>query len=90
MHMIPLTNADIEEIVTKFHLNKQCDYAISRANHSEEKSNKCNQCDNAPSRTGDLRKHLKMHSGVKSNKCNQCDFASSQLRLVYLDIMQYF
>ena len=58
--------------------------------HSEEKSNKCNQCDYAPSRTGDLRKHLKMHSGVKSNKCNQCEFASSQLRLVYLDIMQYF
>ena len=55
-----LTNADIEEIVTKFHLNEQCDYAISRAenfrthlkNHSGEKSNKCNQCDFASSRGG--------------------------------------
>ena len=27
------------------------------------KSNKCNQCDYASSRAGDLRKHLKMHSG---------------------------
>ena len=46
--------------------------------HSEEKSNKCNQCDYASSRAGNLRTHLKTHSGEKSNKCNQCDFASSQ------------
>ena len=34
------------------------------------KSNKCDQCDYASSRAGDLGKHLKMHSGEKSNKCN--------------------
>ena len=42
------------------------------------KSKKCNQCDYASSRAGDLRRHLKTHSGEKSNKCNQCDYASSQ------------
>ena len=46
--------------------------------HSGEKSNKCNQCDFASSRAGDLRRHLKTHIGEKSNKCNQCDFASTQ------------
>ena len=45
--------------------------------HSEEKSNKCNQCDYTSSRAGNLRVHLKVHSGEKSNKCNQCDYASS-------------
>ena len=42
------------------------------------KPNKCNQCDYASSRAGDLRTHLKTHSGEKSNKCDQCDFASSR------------
>ena len=42
------------------------------------KSKKCNQCEYASSRAGDLRKHLKTHSGEKSNKCNQCDYAFSQ------------
>ena len=42
------------------------------------KSNKCNQCNFASSRAGNLRQHLKTHSGEKSNKCNQCDFASFQ------------
>ena len=37
--------------------------------------NKCNQCDNASLRAGDLKTHLKTHSGEKSNKCNYCDFA---------------
>ena len=45
--------------------------------HSGEKSNKCNQCDYAFSRAGNLRQHLKTHSGEKSNKCDQCDNASS-------------
>ena len=39
--------------------------------------NKCNQCDNASLRAGDLKTHLKTHSGEKSNKCNYCDFAYS-------------
>ena len=43
-------------------------------------SNRCNQCDYASSRAGNLRTHLKMHSGEKSNKCNQCDFTSSYAR----------
>ena len=38
--------------------------------NSEEKSNKCNQCNNSYSHTGDLRRLLKTHSGEKSNKCN--------------------
>ena len=42
--------------------------------HSGEKPNKCNQCDYASYRAGDLRTHLKTHSGEKSNKCSQCDF----------------
>ena len=65
-----LTNADIEEIVTKFHQNKQCDYETSRAenfrthlkNHSGEKSNKCNQCDYASPHASNLRTHLKTQS----------------------------
>ena len=32
------------------------------------KSNKCNQCNYASFRAGDLRQHLKTHSGEKSNK----------------------
>ena len=52
----------------------------SLQNHLEmhRKENKCNQCNYASSRAGDLRKHLKTHSGEKLNKCNQCDYASSQ------------
>ena len=42
------------------------------------KSNKCNQCNYASSRAGNLRKHLKTHSGEKSNKCNQCGFTSAE------------
>ena len=43
------------------------------------KSNKCNQCDYASSRAGNLRTHLKSHSGEKSNKCKQCDYRSSNV-----------
>ena len=39
---------------------------------------KCNQCDFACSRTGNLRIYLKIHSGEKPNKCNQCEYASAQ------------
>ena len=45
--------------------------------HSGEKWNKCNQCDNASFRAGDLRIHLITHSGEKLNECNQCDNAFS-------------
>ena len=44
--------------------------------HSEEKTNKCNQCYFESARAGDLKKHLGRHNGEKSNKCNQCDYAS--------------
>ena len=54
------------------------DFCLKDANVKLLKSNKCNQCDYAFSRAGNLRQHLKMHSGEKSNKCNQCDYASSQ------------
>ena len=40
-----------------------------------EKSN--NQCDYAPVRAEDLKRHLTTHRGEKSKRCNQCDFASS-------------
>ena len=33
--------------------------------HSEERLNKCNQCDYASSRAGNLKTHLKTHSGEK-------------------------
>ena len=42
------------------------------------KAYKCNQCNFASVRAGDLRKHLKTPSGEKSFKCNQCDFPSIQ------------
>ena len=42
------------------------------------KVKKCNQCDFASSRAGNLRTHLKTHSWEKPNKYNQCDYASSQ------------
>ena len=54
------------------------DVPFRNTNNEGVKSNKCNQCDYAPSHAGDIRKHLKTHSGEKSNKCNQCDYASSQ------------
>ena len=41
------------------------------------KSHKCNQCDFATYKAGNLRIHSKMHSGEKPIKCNQCDYASS-------------
>ena len=40
-----------------------------------EKSN--NQCDYAPVRAEDLKRHLTTHRGEKSKRCNQCDFGSS-------------
>ena len=39
---------------------------------------KCNQCEYAFSRAGNLRRPLKKYNGEKSNKCNLCDFASSR------------
>ena len=54
------------------------DQDTSKKCNTGEKSKKCNQCDYASARAGDLGRHLKTHSGEKSNKCNQCDYASSQ------------
>ena len=51
---------------------------LKKKTDSDIKSNKCNQCEYAFSRAGDLRTHLRIHSGEKSNKCNQCSFASAQ------------
>ena len=44
--------------------------------NSTEKSHKCNQCEYASSRSGNLRMHMYTHSGEKFHKCNQCNFAS--------------
>ena len=51
---------------------------LNKTTDNGTKSIKCNQCDYASSRTGDLRNHLKTHSGEKSNKCHQYEYASSQ------------
>ena len=45
--------------------------------HSEEKSNKCNQCDFVSSRSDSLAVYLKMHSREKPNNCKQYFYASS-------------
>ena len=50
-------------------LNKNTNYVI--------KPNKCNQCDYASAKEGNLKRHLKTHSGEKPNKCIQCDYGSS-------------
>ena len=54
------------------------DIPLRNKNNEGEKSNKCNQCEYAPSKKSSFRSHLKIHSGDKSNKCNQCDYACSQ------------
>ena len=59
--------------------SNKCSEAGTLQLHSEEKPNKCNQCDYASSQTTHLRTHLKTHSEEKPNKCNQCDFASTSV-----------
>ena len=45
--------------------------------HSGEKSNKCNQCDNACSDPSPFSRHLKTQGEKKhSYTCNQCNYAS--------------
>ena len=44
--------------------------------YNVEKSDKCNLCDFASSRSCHLRTHLKKHTGEKPKKCNLCDLAS--------------
>ena len=65
---------------TKHHkfLKNYCLQHVWKAIHGNlgntcEKSNKCNQCDYASSRAGELRTHFKTHSLQKSNKWSQCD-----------------
>ena len=43
--------------------------------HKGEKSNKCNLCDFASTRTDHLRTHMKTHSGEKPNKCHLCEYS---------------
>ena len=57
------------------------DTSSKTLNHNIEKGdrdmrNKCNLCDFASDKAGNLRSHLITHSGDKSYKCNQCDYAS--------------
>ena len=40
-----------------------CNLRTHFKTHTEEKSNKCNQCDFASHQASNLRKHLKVHSG---------------------------
>ena len=46
---------------------------LKKTTENVTKSNKCNQCDFASPKAGDLRRHFKIHAGEKSKKCNQCD-----------------
>ena len=50
---------------------ENCDFAsYYLKTHSEEKLNKCNQCDYASSRAGHLKTHLKTHSGESQTNAN--------------------
>ena len=58
------------------------------------KSHKCNQCNYASSRAGDLRRHLKTHGGEKLNKSDAwkvlnplntaCDFKKVMIQLLIM------
>ena len=60
--------------------SKRCSESVTLRRHvqghSEDKSNKCKQCDFASTHSGSLSRHLKTHSGEMSNICNQCNYAS--------------
>ena len=47
------------------HLNDGYDLRTHLKTHSGEKSNKCNQCDDAASEASKLRRHLKTRCGEK-------------------------
>ena len=74
--LAPINMAD--KNIQYFESAEICDNEEASKNDQDTASNKCNQCDYASSRVGNLRTHLIMHCGEKSNKCNQCDYASSQ------------
>ncbi|XP_057563167.1 zinc finger protein 677-like [Hippopotamus amphibius kiboko] len=43
-----------------------------RRTHTEEKSNKCNDCGKAFSKRSNLTNHKSIHSGQRPYRCNQC------------------
>ena len=51
------------------------DRRFKERSHSENKSNKCKQCDYASSQASNMRSRLNTHNRQKFNMCNQCDYA---------------
>ena len=70
-------NNTMEQTYQNYDFGLKGEEILKKKTGSAIESNKCNQCDYASSRAGDLKKHLITHSGGKSNKCSQCDFACS-------------
>ena len=64
----------MEETLENHILSKQNVEIPMKKTKNDVKLNKCNQCNFASSKKGNLKVHMKTHSDKKSNKCYQCNF----------------